>query len=411
MASQKGAIRYTGKFANTVGFKNTASVKKNNFFIREHVDEVANPRTAKQAVQRAKARPAQLFYQAFEGILNHAYIPLGRASRNRNRFLSLAMKLQGVPDVPKGASFLPTLPYQISEGSLGLDSITLAGEGAHAVDLVPANELVLFHGLFYGSGDTTVIDSETDLTISEISESFLGANSLLENGEELTILAVMANKTDMTQRVSSYMSFVINTNDTVTTGADVASSLFSLVADEANNICVAAADSDWVILSAGLIISSKAGNSWRYTNSRMGQSTYAKNNPAYTEAEVLQSYMDEGKDVTSDKILQQADNTSSSSEVTISRVENAAFTTTIGGTLNHSTCAVAIMSNGTRKVVIGQSWEAQDAIWYKAGTGNYEGISATSAGDPPTVTDITLSNTNLAGSPTISKAEVIAAGF
>lgn len=411
MASQKGAIRYTGKFANTVGFKNTASVKKNNFFIREHVDEVANPRTAKQAVQRAKARPAQLFYQAFEGILNHAYIPLGRASRNRNRFLSLAMKLQNVPDVPKGAAFLPTLPYQISEGSLGLDSLVIGSVGEATVSEVPAAEQVIFNQIV-AEGAQSISKMETTEKISDFASAIIAANPLLEEGEELTFLVILANKSDVTQRVASYCSVVLNSGDSVTTLADVASSLFTVYSDADYGFVVAAADADnWAVLSAGLIISSKAGNSWRYTNSRMGQSTYAKNNPAFTEAEVLQSYMDEGKDVTSDKILQQADNTSGSGEVTISRVENAAFTTSVGGTLNHSTCAVAIMSNGTRKVVIGQSWEVADALWYKAGTGSYEGITATSAGDPPTVTDITLSNTNLAGSPTISKAEVIAAGF
>ena len=54
--------------ANVVGYKNPASSKANNNFYRERVYTVSNPKTQAQATQRAKVRPAQIFYNAFERV-------------------------------------------------------------------------------------------------------------------------------------------------------------------------------------------------------------------------------------------------------------------------------------------------------------------------------------------------------
>ena len=411
MASQKGAIRYTGKFANTVGFKNTASMKKNNFFIREHVDEVANPRTRKQSTQRAKARPAQIFYQAFEGILNHAYIPLGRASRNRNRFLSFAMKLPDIPDVPKGAAFIPSVPYQISEGNLGIDSLTLTADSSSSVMENLANDVVGFPALLSTMTSSILIADDENETIGNISSAILGATPLLENGEELTFLVVLANKSDVTQRVSAFCSFVLNTEDQVTKALDVASSLFEIIADNGGHLFVYAKDPNWAILSTGVIISAKAGRNWRYTNSHMGLSTYAKENTAFTEQEVLESYETAGKDVESDKILQQADNEAQSGTVTVKSVDNVAFETSVQGTRNYETAAVATMSDGSRRVVVGAGFQRSNAIWHKIKKGSYVTVVVTGTEQPAIITELAPSMTTFGGSPTISMDEITEAGF
>lgn len=94
--------------------------------IRIKAENVKNPRTIAQIVQRMKIGPAQLFYAAFEKAagsvennpLSHSWEGVEYGSKSRMRFMQLAMAGEPKAYVPKGIKFPVPGEYQVSEGSL-----------------------------------------------------------------------------------------------------------------------------------------------------------------------------------------------------------------------------------------------------------------------------------------------------
>lgn len=386
MAQQLGFIRFKGKVANVVGFKNSASSKSNNNFVREHQTVVSNPKTYAQARQRSKAIPAQNFYAAFENVLNHAFLPTDRASRNRNRFISKAMKLDEIPDVVKGSSLLPLCKYQVSEGALGLDNLTEV--------LAVGNYGIVFNIGFNGN-------YSNDSTIAQISNEFLTNNASLEEGMELTFLLVLdtSDSNDGSERVAKIISFVLDTSNTLTKLSDIApgtsfnktaSNLFSIQ----NNV-----------LAGAVIISARTSSSWRYTNSYMGltvNGTTILNNTS--EAEVVESYMNAAANRTSDLVLQQADNAQTEgvhpSSVTTMNITLAQGVT---GELSANAANIAVMSNGIRKVMV------LNGALTTGAAGSRVAITITPTGG--TARPLTLADTTFDGNETITVEEVEAYGI
>lgn len=298
MAQQLGAIRFRGKVANVVGFKNSASTKSNKDFVREHVAEIANPQTDAQAAQRCKAKPAQMFYAAFEAVLNHAFKPSAKASLNRNMFMKYAMSNPTIPDVEKGEAYLPLVDYRVSRGNLGFDSLC-KGEGSveeSAVDFALKCNM----------------ETTDATTVGAFSSAILDANPQLVEGQELTFLVISCPADRPTLRKSSVISFVLDKSNTVTTLANLYKGMVFIGCfnQEGGQVKILSEDStDTSILAAALIISSRSGSSWRYTNSFMvfsneGEAARALVSPSA----VKQSYMKSEASRESDKILQQADN-------------------------------------------------------------------------------------------------------
>lgn len=87
---------------------------------------VKNPNTVAQIIQRMKVTPAQLFYSAFEQAassvednpLSHSFAGYEYGSKNRLRFMQLAMQGEPKAYVPKGINFVVPGEYQVSEGNL-----------------------------------------------------------------------------------------------------------------------------------------------------------------------------------------------------------------------------------------------------------------------------------------------------
>lgn len=94
--------------------------------VRIKAENVKNPRTIAQIVQRMKIGPAQLFYAAFEKAagsvennpLSHSWEGTEYGSKSRMRFMQLAMAGEPKAYVPKGVKFPVPGQYQVSEGSL-----------------------------------------------------------------------------------------------------------------------------------------------------------------------------------------------------------------------------------------------------------------------------------------------------
>ena len=385
MAQQLGAVRFKGKVANVVGFKNSASRKINKNFMRERVTG-ANPRTEKQATQRCKAKPAKIFYDGFQNVLNHAFLPNDRASRNRNEFMSLAMKNTELPDVAKTDSYLPLNSLQISKGALGLDILTLG---------VGGNETVEFVNL--------KIDNafQESTTIATLSEDLLQQNSLLKEGQELTFLAILVNRVKTEARIATSLSFVLDTTNQVTNVSDL-SDIIEILGGADNNIaCVAKSEveEEYYVASAGLIISSKTNSSWVYTTSFMhrseeGEALYV----GESKRSVVASYMQAG-DFDSDKVLQQAVN-KQAGQVEFKSYGTAAFTLAAGvsGTPSYNSCSTAVFTNGDRKVVASAT-----GVIGIVSNGTFTPITLTNSG---TTTNLLLSQTSLAGNPTVNYADL-----
>lgn len=403
MAQQLGAVRFKGKLANVVGYKNSASRKQNNNFARERVYEVSNPKTEAQAIQRAKVRPAQIFYNGFERILNHAFLPSQRASRNRNRFISHAMKLKEIPDIEKGQAFLPFCNYKISEGALGLDDLARAENFKRNPGIENLDWSGCVHFPNLKGGDDIEFDSGD--TIAAVSEVLISNNAGLIEGMELTFLAVVASTAEPTQRIAQVFSFVLNQGDTITTLGDIMGTflIFKQAADY--SLILATETDDYEVLSAGLIISAKAGNTYIYTNSSMQKSWRAEEVYSEDEADVIASYMADSSSSDSDLILQQANNAMAGNVVRPASIASVDFEVVEGaGTASGSHAAVVITNLGTQKVLVLNASGALAS--YEDGV-----LTPLTIENGGSASPLTIDLTNLKGNGTITLADVIAVGL
>lgn len=390
MAQQVGALRFKGKVGNVVGFGNSASEKVNKNFVRQQASSVANPKTYKQAEQRSKVKPAAAFYSAFENVLNHAFLPSQRASKNRNMFMKKAMTLGAIPDVRKDDNYLPVVPYQISEGNLGLDYLTeMADRGSVNFNIV--------HNL-----DT---DLARNTTIAALSSAILANTSGLEEGQEITILAIIAQTNNLYVRRAVHISFVLDSTNSLTTVGDILGDK-GLEFNTGTNLGIYTTDNDKVILAAGCIISSKTASSWRYTKSFMTLTTNADNLPNI-EGDVILSYMSAESTATSDKILQQANNSSVANVVIISTTTAAISNATgYSGTLAPATATVAVYNNGSRAVVT-MIEDGEEVLAWKDGD-TWKSVKRTNEG---VTAGVPLASTNLAGNRTVDYSAVVARGL
>lgn len=406
MARQLGAVRLQGKLANVVGYKNPASSKANNNFYRERVYTVSNPRTQAQAVQRAKVRPAQIFYNGFERVLNHAFLPSLRASRNRNRFMSLAMKLDEIPDIMKGEAFLPFCQYQISAGALGLDALAAAS----SIKKAPAGANFDWSGsiLFPNLRIDDSIEMEPTDTIGAVSSLLIENNTGLVEGMELTFLAVVRSGADVTQRVAQIVSFVLDKGNSVTTLGDIMGDYLAWKIGAGYTLILTTETNDYEVLSAGLIISARAGNTYVYTNSKMCKSWRAEE--AYSEGEddVIASYMEGGSSRGSELILQQASNKAPGNRVVPSSVSQVEITLADGvtGTLSSQNAGIVTMTNGDKRILIANA--LGQICDYDAATGAAVPVTITPAGG--TARPLTLADTTFDGNGTITVADLRSAG-
>lgn len=391
MAQQLGAIRFKGKVANVVGFKNSASSKTNNNFVREHQTVISNPKTYAQARQRSKAIPAQNFYATFENVLNHAFLPTDRASRNRNRFISKAMSLVEVPDVMKGDSYIPVCGYQISEGTLGVDYLC-------ELNTEPAGE-PYFINLKKVANATDKAQPIHDFVVG-----ILSRNSELSEGQELTFLAILASETDPKDRIATVSSIVLNSSDTITTLGDV-SPLLNFGGD-VDLVEIMSSLSGYVVMAAGLIISSKSGSTWRYTNSKMypTQAYQSVVDSLPSADDVIRSYMEGSAGRTSDLILQQADNaqTDGVHPRSVSTM-NITLAQGVAGTLSANAANIATMSNGVRKVMV------LNGALTTGAAGSRVVITITPTDQP--ARPLTMADTTFDGNETITVEEVEAYGI
>lgn len=85
---------------------------------KERVQNVKNPNTRNQIMQRMKLAPALRVYRALSSVLDHSFEGVPYGAKSRQHFLKLAMKRTDGPYMKKGDTTLPISAYQIASGSL-----------------------------------------------------------------------------------------------------------------------------------------------------------------------------------------------------------------------------------------------------------------------------------------------------
>lgn len=106
-----GAVSY-----NIISAKRSSTGKKMQG-MRAIPEEVGNPQTVAQCLQRMKLGPAQKFYNAFAPLLNNAFQGVEYGDKSRQYFLSKCMKLTG-PYIQKGVDRFIPAQYPFSEGTI-----------------------------------------------------------------------------------------------------------------------------------------------------------------------------------------------------------------------------------------------------------------------------------------------------
>lgn len=142
---------FRGKVGNVVG-----SIADGQQIIRGYNGAPKNPKSAAQAMQRMKMRPASSFYSAFETILSNGFEGVAYGSASRRYFMSKAMSMaSGFPyqfkDDPR------TLPgeYLVAKGSL--TSVTeLFAEGQASQDVTDLTFQAVQSAVEAGTPATTV---------------------------------------------------------------------------------------------------------------------------------------------------------------------------------------------------------------------------------------------------------------
>lgn len=102
--------------------------------VRAIAEEISNPQTVAQCMQRMKLAPAQKFYKAFSELLNNAWQGVKYGDASRRHFLSKCMAVDG-PYVQRGVDRFIPAAYPFSEGSLPSVGIEPFSGGAQVITL------------------------------------------------------------------------------------------------------------------------------------------------------------------------------------------------------------------------------------------------------------------------------------
>ena len=177
MAKGLGIIgNFKGKVGNIVGYNLKDSNNKQTQGLRAYQPVVRNPKTSRQAEQRAKMAPINATYRALKGIIDRGQEGVVYGNKSRLRFLSEAMKQFDGPWFEKGEAVTLPVKTNITRGSLPTISV----------------EQVTTSTSQYG----LLIDDTTGLnTIGKLSTNLLEHNSYLKVGDQLTFVKASATVT------------------------------------------------------------------------------------------------------------------------------------------------------------------------------------------------------------------------
>lgn len=170
MAKGLGIIgNFKGKVGNIVGYNLKDSNNKQTQGLRAYQPVVRNPKTSRQAEQRAKMAPINATYRALKGIIDRGQEGVAYGNKSRLRFLSEAMKQFDGPWFEKGDAITLPIKTNITRGSLPTIRISTTTEEDCTVDI-------------------SVGAVEQIATVGALSTALLANNSFLKEGDQLTFV-------------------------------------------------------------------------------------------------------------------------------------------------------------------------------------------------------------------------------
>ena len=179
---------------------------------KDRVSEVRNPKTSGQAVQRMKLAPAQKFYEAFEGILNHSWQGVEYGNKSRQKFMAEALKQNGGPYVVKGFPSLVPATYPLASGSLAkveVGSFWFEGAAKTNIYIAPG--------------------SVTDAT--NLIQRIVSNNDDFEYGDKITFVSIRQNQASFNY-VGSKAQLILKETLSADETDDRAALIESLTADQ-----------------------------------------------------------------------------------------------------------------------------------------------------------------------------------
>lgn len=141
---------------------------------REKATEVKNPKSSAQSAQRMKMAPAQKFFEALSGIVNHSWQGVKYGTASRQKFMSEAMKQNGGPYVVKGTTTFVPGTYLIADGSL------------------PEIKVKFYND---NEGFTTNLFMDGYNNRADFVNKIINNNPNFEIGDKLTFIAIMGIRT------------------------------------------------------------------------------------------------------------------------------------------------------------------------------------------------------------------------
>jgi hypothetical protein len=326
MGKQLGVIQFSGRIGEVVGRKKVSgsSIDAN---IVSKFTAPSNPKTQKQAEQRAAFAAAKNFRDGFANLLNHAFQGVKYGQPSLNRFTKLVTLRRGadydyLPQLKGTQQFIPQ-PWPLSRGSIAVDTTPS--------DMNDNSFTMPFTAL-----------EENGENVGDFWTKFLAKNPFFINGDMITIVAVVTTASSLASDIKDmkflpvYDRMVIDSaSEEALTSSKVATEngVFSLAYDMAVTI----GNNNLKLMGVGIIVSRQNGNkaAWLRSNSDMVvRSTFTT---AYrtteTINEAISSYMAALGNVSSDWYLNQTgDNEGSPSDPIDPRaVRKTTITVTVDG--------------------------------------------------------------------------------
>lgn len=173
MGKLKGAVKFTGKLNDVVGYK-VGNALNESYGVRNRQTTVSNPKSVAQAKQRMKTVAALNFYKAFAEILDHSWEGIKYGARSYSEFLKRAMLLEsGYPFQSKGSKKFVPGEFAVADGSLTPVTVTVTGT-------MNKTNLLITEETIFNSGKT----------IGQISTELINNNAFLQDGDQITMLCV-----------------------------------------------------------------------------------------------------------------------------------------------------------------------------------------------------------------------------
>lgn len=170
MAKGLGIIgNFKGKVGNIVGYNLKDSNNKQTQGLRAYQPVVRNPKTSRQAEQRAKMAPINATYRALKGIIDRGQEGVAYGNKSRLRFLSEAMKQFDGPWFMKGVAVTLPIKTNITRGSLPTIGISTVDDSGFGTEL--------------SMGTVAAVT-----TVGALSTALLANNSFLKEGDQLTFV-------------------------------------------------------------------------------------------------------------------------------------------------------------------------------------------------------------------------------